>query len=161
MEWSITKSTWQRGLIRLGSPPNSCIAVLIAARSTTAGTPVKSCKSTRAGLNGISTSYSEVVFQLRMVSTSAAILLLKIKKEYLRTLHVKIVAVAHGSLQKHTDWVGKSGKTFIFEVLQVVEGVVLSTNQINVLICMMFGLSCDVKLLLEVFKRILGRLHLL
>jgi len=32
-----------------GSPPISAIASRIAARSTTAGTPVKSCISTRAG----------------------------------------------------------------------------------------------------------------
>ncbi len=31
------------------------MALRIAARLTTAGTPVKSCKMTRAGLNGIST----------------------------------------------------------------------------------------------------------
>jgi hypothetical protein len=38
-----------RGLIFFGSPPTSSIALRIAARSTTAGTPVKSCITTRAG----------------------------------------------------------------------------------------------------------------
>ena len=37
------------GLICAGSPPSWAIASRIAARSTTAGTPVKSCSSTRAG----------------------------------------------------------------------------------------------------------------
>lgn len=38
----MTKSTGQRGLIFFGSPPNLATASLIAAKSTTAGTPVKS-----------------------------------------------------------------------------------------------------------------------
>jgi hypothetical protein len=45
-----------RGLIFFGSPPRFFIASRMAARSTTAGTPVKSCISTRAGRNGISRS---------------------------------------------------------------------------------------------------------
>ena len=53
-EWSITRSTGTSGLIRLGSPPSRCMALRIAARSTTAGTPVKSWSTTRAGLKGIS-----------------------------------------------------------------------------------------------------------
>ena len=40
--------------MRVGSPPSAFIAARIAARSTTAGTPVKSCSSTRAGMNAIS-----------------------------------------------------------------------------------------------------------
>src|SRR5215216_7785250 len=48
-EWSMTRSVGTRGLIFLGSPPTSRIALRIAARSTTAGTPVKSCMTTRAG----------------------------------------------------------------------------------------------------------------
>ncbi len=39
------------GSMRRGSPPRSAIASRIAARSTIAGTPVKSCMSTRAGMN--------------------------------------------------------------------------------------------------------------
>ena len=44
-EWSITRSTGTRGLIRFGSPPSRCMALRMAARSTTAGTPVKSCST--------------------------------------------------------------------------------------------------------------------
>ena len=44
-------STGINGLIFLGSPCKRCIALRIAARSTTAGTPVKSWSTTRAGLN--------------------------------------------------------------------------------------------------------------
>src|SRR5215469_13691720 len=52
----MTRSTGLSGLIRLGSPPRRAIASRIAARSTTAGTPVRSCISTRAGWNAISRS---------------------------------------------------------------------------------------------------------
>src|SRR6516162_7235743 len=44
------------GLIFFGSPPRACIASRMAARSTTAGTPVRSCRITRAGVNWISVS---------------------------------------------------------------------------------------------------------
>ena len=50
----MTSSAGTSGLMRAGSPPIAAIASRIAARSTTAGTPVKSCISTRAGLNAIS-----------------------------------------------------------------------------------------------------------
>ncbi len=53
-EWSITRSTGTSGLIRFGSPPSRFIALRMAARSTTAGTPVKSWSTTRAGLKGTS-----------------------------------------------------------------------------------------------------------
>jgi hypothetical protein len=43
-------------LIFVGSPPSAAIASRIAARSTTQGTPVKSCSSTRAVRNAISLS---------------------------------------------------------------------------------------------------------
>ena len=42
--------------MRAGSPPRRRIASRMAARSTTAGTPVKSWSSTRAGMKGISRS---------------------------------------------------------------------------------------------------------
>ena len=45
----MTSSTGCSGLIFFGSPPIALIASRIAARSTTAGTPVKSCSSTRPG----------------------------------------------------------------------------------------------------------------
>ena len=47
--WSMTRWTGTSGLIFCGSPPSCFIASRMAARSTTAGTPVKSCISTRAG----------------------------------------------------------------------------------------------------------------
>jgi len=50
----MTSSAGKSGLILAASPPSFCIAARIAARSTTAGTPVKSCRSTRAGMNAIS-----------------------------------------------------------------------------------------------------------
>lgn len=43
-EWSMTRSTGQSGLIRLGSPPSLLTASRIAAKSTTAGTPLKNKK---------------------------------------------------------------------------------------------------------------------
>ena len=46
-EWSMTRSTGISGLIFLGSPPGRRIAARMAARSTTHGTPVKSCNKTR------------------------------------------------------------------------------------------------------------------
>ena len=58
---------------RSGRRPISSIASRIAARSTTAGTPVKSCISTRAGWNGISTLGSAVASQVAIASTSAAV----------------------------------------------------------------------------------------
>ena len=45
----MTRSTGTSGLILEGSPPRCRMASRMAARSTTAGTPVKSCISTRAG----------------------------------------------------------------------------------------------------------------
>ena len=51
-EWSMTSSAGTSGLISAASPPSSTIASRIAARSTTAGTPVKSCISDARGVNG-------------------------------------------------------------------------------------------------------------
>ncbi len=44
--------------MRAGSPPSSTIASRMVARSTTQGTPVKSCMITRAGVNWISSAGS-------------------------------------------------------------------------------------------------------
>lgn len=66
----MTKSTGQSGFIFYGSPPSLFIASLIAAKSTTAGTPVKSYKITRAGLNGISICFGAFVSQFNMLFTS-------------------------------------------------------------------------------------------
>ena len=56
-EWSITKSTGFKGLIFSGSPPRAINPSRIAARSTTAGTPVKSCINTLAGRYAISRGF--------------------------------------------------------------------------------------------------------
>ena len=63
-EWSMTISAGARGLIFAGSPPRSPTASRIVARSTTQGTPVKSCMITRAGVNWISVSGSAFSSQL-------------------------------------------------------------------------------------------------
>ena len=52
----MTSSTGCSGLTRSGLPPSAMIASRIAARSTTQGTPVKSCSRTRAGMKEISFS---------------------------------------------------------------------------------------------------------
>jgi hypothetical protein len=49
-EWSMIRSTGINGLTRVASPPARAIALRIAARSTVAGTPVKSCMRTRYGM---------------------------------------------------------------------------------------------------------------
>ena len=63
------RSTGTSGLILAASEPSSSIASRIAARSTIAGTPVKSCISTRAGWNGISFDGSAFASQEAIVST--------------------------------------------------------------------------------------------
>ena len=65
----MTRSTGTRGSIACASPPSSSMASRIAARSTSAGTPVKSCISTRAGWNGISVAGSAVASQVAIAST--------------------------------------------------------------------------------------------
>ena len=50
----MTSSAGASGLMLAGSPPRSRTASRIVARSTTQGTPVKSCMITRAGVNWIS-----------------------------------------------------------------------------------------------------------
>ena len=71
-EWSITSSAGSSGLICAGSPPRSRIASRIAARSTTAGTPVKSWSRTRAGRKEISRLGSSVATQPATASTSSS-----------------------------------------------------------------------------------------
>lgn len=53
IEWSMTRSTGHCGLTFEASPPSLATASLIAAKSTTKGTPVKSWRITLDGLNGI------------------------------------------------------------------------------------------------------------
>ena len=55
-------SAGRSGLTRDGSPPSAAIASRITARSTRHGTPVKSCSSTRAGVNAISADGSAAGF---------------------------------------------------------------------------------------------------
>src|ERR1017187_166551 len=71
-EWSITRSTGWSGLIFDALPPSFASASRMAARSTTHGTPVKSCSSTRAVRNAISLSTRSRTFQVAIASTSAA-----------------------------------------------------------------------------------------
>ena len=52
----MTSSAGDSGFTRVGSPPRSSMASRMVARSTTQGTPVKSCMITRAGVNWISVS---------------------------------------------------------------------------------------------------------
>ena len=54
----MTISAGESGLICFGSPPSASTASRIVARSTMQGTPVKSCMTTRAGVNWISVSGS-------------------------------------------------------------------------------------------------------
>ena len=74
-EWSMTSSAGMSGLIFVASPPRACMASRIAARSTTAGTPVRSCRMTRAGVNWISVSGSLARVPLRQRVTWSAVML--------------------------------------------------------------------------------------
>lgn len=67
----------------------------MAAKSTTAGTPVKSCNRTRAGLKGTSISYSEVFSQLIIFSMSEVLML---KLSQLRIALSKSTLTLKGSL---------------------------------------------------------------
>ena len=69
----MTSSAGISGLIREGSPPRSAIAFRIAARSTTAGTPVRSCISTRDGENEISCDGSAFASQVATARTSSSV----------------------------------------------------------------------------------------
>ena len=53
-----------------GSLPSRCTALRIAARSTISGTPVKSCKTMRATMNGISSFAGDFAFHFASASTS-------------------------------------------------------------------------------------------
>ena len=66
----MTNSAGCRGLISLGSPPRRFMASRMAARSTTAGTPVKSCSSTRLGVKAISLSGFDLLFHAASARTS-------------------------------------------------------------------------------------------
>ena len=70
----MTISAGASGLIRVASPPRSDIASRIVARSTTQGTPVKSCMMTRAGVNWISLLGAASGSQPASASMSAAVM---------------------------------------------------------------------------------------
>ena len=72
-EWSMTSSTGWSGLIFFGSPPSRFMASRIAARSTTAGTPVKSWSKTRLGRKAISRSGSAFGFHCARPRMSSAV----------------------------------------------------------------------------------------
>ncbi|MCY1449521.1 hypothetical protein D9M71_662600 [compost metagenome] len=72
----MTRSTGDSGLIRCGSPPALAMAARMAARSTTAGTPVKSCISTRAGRYWISRSERRSLSQSARAPRSARVTVL-------------------------------------------------------------------------------------
>src|SRR5216684_4459117 len=67
----MTSSAGNSGLMSFGFPPMCLTASRIVARSTTAGTPVKSCSKTRAGINAIS-FWATPGFQVASVRMSSA-----------------------------------------------------------------------------------------
>ena len=71
----MTSSAGDSGLISSGSPPRFFMASRMAARSTTQGTPVKSCSTTRAGVKAISVSGSFFASQVATASISLAVTL--------------------------------------------------------------------------------------
>ena len=73
-EWSMTISAGASGLILVASPPSSDIASRMVARSTTHGTPVKSCMITRAGVNWISLLGSAAASQPASALMSSAVM---------------------------------------------------------------------------------------
>ncbi len=71
----MTISAGLRGLMTSGSPPSSETASRMVARSTMQGTPVKSCMTTRAGVNWISVSGSAAGSQAARARTWSAVML--------------------------------------------------------------------------------------
>ena len=67
----MTISAGESGLILFGSPPSAVTASRMVARSTMQGTPVKSCITTRAGVNWISVSGSASASQFPSASICA------------------------------------------------------------------------------------------
>ncbi len=72
-EWSTTRSTGTSGSIFLGFLPIFSATLRIAARSASSGTPVKSCKTTRATTKGISSTRSAFGFQLASCLTCSSV----------------------------------------------------------------------------------------
>ncbi len=71
----MTISAGASGSILEGSPPSSAMASRMVARSTTTGTPVKSCMTTRAGVNWISWLGSALGSQLPTAEMVSAVTL--------------------------------------------------------------------------------------
>src|SRR5262252_5210388 len=69
----MTSSTGWSGLTLAGSPPSRTMPSRIAARSTTHGTPVKSCSSTRAGMKEISRDVLLLTSHFASASMSACL----------------------------------------------------------------------------------------
>ena len=97
-EWSMTRSTGTSGLIFLGSPPSATMASRIAARSTTAGTPVKSCISTRAGRKAISLTDLPPFFSQSAKAAMSVV------------LTVRAVLVAQQVFEQHPQREGQAGE---------------------------------------------------
>jgi hypothetical protein len=72
-EWSTTKSTGTSGSMIFGFLPRRATAERIAARSTSNGTPVKSCNTMRATTNGISSVRGSFGFQLASARTFCSV----------------------------------------------------------------------------------------
>ena len=107
-EWSITSSAGMSGSITLGSPPKPAIASRIAARSTTAGTPVKSWSRTRAGAKVISLDGSAVAFQAATASTSARVTVVPSSRR--STFSSRTRSVYGRRATSYRDWSASSRK---------------------------------------------------
>ena len=145
---------------------DTCTASLMAAKSTTAGTPVKSCKITRAGINGTSTlsplNRMRLYYGLSLVLVSRrniiSMLLLGLSLLPVENLlnillqNLEVVTVPDCRLKKDSDW---ERQLFVFlpKSWQVEEGFVLSSYfkrflQVNIWVsttshCVIWKLCCD------------------
>ncbi len=77
-----------------GLLPDRAAADRIAARSTSNGTPVKSCSSTRATMNGISSTRSPPLLQFASVRTSFSVIFLP---STLRSTDSRTIRIETGS----------------------------------------------------------------
>ena len=73
IEWSTTRSTGTSGSMVFGFLPMSAATLRMAARSASSGTPVKSCSTTRATTNGISSVRAAAGFQCASSDTCSAV----------------------------------------------------------------------------------------
>jgi hypothetical protein len=95
-EWSTTRSTGTRGSMMRGFLSKRAAAERMAARSTRSGTPVKSCRRTRATMKGISSSRSALQAQLARVRTSRSVIL---RPSTLRRTDSRTMRMETGSLE--------------------------------------------------------------